>query len=40
MCEIIGKYDQRFKPPSYHEIREKYLEVKNVHDMLKEFKNE
>lgn len=35
MCEVIGKYGQGFKPPSYHHIREKYLkqEVKNVQIM-------
>ena len=27
MCELIGKFGQGFKPPSYHEIREKYLKL-------------
>jgi len=42
MCEIIGKYGLGFKPPSYHEIREKYLnlEVKNAQTMIEEFKSE
>lgn len=42
MCEMIAKFGIGFKPPSYHEIKVKFLnkEVNNVLAMLDEFKEE
>ncbi|KAF7832438.1 Glutathione S-transferase 1 [Senna tora] len=42
MLELVGKFEQGLKPPSYHEIREKYLnmEVNKIEEMLKEYKEE
>ena len=42
MCHLIGKYGMGFKPPSYHEIREKYLkqEMTRMDEMLEEHKAE
>ncbi|KAF7826965.1 SCAN domain-containing protein [Senna tora] len=42
MLELVGKFGQGLKPPSYHEIREKYLnmEVNEIEEMLKEYKEE
>ena len=40
MCQLIGKYGMRLKPPSYHELREKYLnqEVDCITKLLEEHK--
>ncbi|KAF7835801.1 uncharacterized protein G2W53_010660 [Senna tora] len=42
LLELVGKFGQGLKPPSYHEIREKYLnmEVNEIEEMLKEYKEE
>ncbi|KAF7835811.1 hypothetical protein G2W53_010670 [Senna tora] len=42
MCEMTGKYGQGFKPPSYHDFREKYLKIEknNIEQILDEFKEE
>ncbi|KAF7841962.1 hypothetical protein G2W53_004260 [Senna tora] len=41
MVELIGKFGIGLNPPSYHEIREKYLkmEVNKIDEMLQEFKD-
>lgn len=38
MLKLVGKYGVGLKPPSYHEIRGKYLikEVLRVNDMLED----
>jgi hypothetical protein len=40
--ELITKYGSGFKPPSYHDIREKYLkqEVDQTMKLLEEYKLE
>ncbi|XP_031392253.1 uncharacterized protein LOC116204300 [Punica granatum] len=40
MCQLIGKYGIGLKPPSYHELRDKYLrkEVDNTMSLLEEHK--
>ncbi|XP_052724958.1 uncharacterized protein LOC128194155 [Vigna angularis] len=42
MCEMIGKYGVGYKPPSYHDIREKLLKqaVKKTNANLEEYKEE
>jgi hypothetical protein len=42
MLEMVGKYGVGLKPPSYNDIREKYLkkEVESTLDMLEEYKLE
>ncbi|XP_022635871.1 uncharacterized protein LOC106758329 [Vigna radiata var. radiata] len=42
MCEMIGKYGVGYKPPSYHDIREKLLKqvVKKIDANLEEYKEE
>ncbi|XP_047166554.1 uncharacterized protein LOC124835629 [Vigna umbellata] len=42
MCEMIGKYGVGYKPPSYHDIREKLLKqaVKKTDANLEEYKEE
>ena len=42
MCEAIGRFGQGFKPPSYHEIREKFLdlELKHTEVIVENFKSE
>ncbi|WOK98166.1 hypothetical protein Cni_G06876 [Canna indica] len=42
MCQLIGKYGIGLNPPSYYEIREKYLkkEVDNTMSLLEEHKVE
>jgi len=41
-CEMIGKYGVGYKPPSYHDIREKLLKqvVSKTNLMLEEYKEE
>lgn len=40
MVQMIGKYGTNLKPPSYHEIGEKYLklEVQRTMNLVAEFK--
>ncbi|KAL5137515.1 hypothetical protein HKD37_10G027871 [Glycine soja] len=42
MCEMIGKYGPGYRPPSYHDVREKLLkqEVQKTDDSLQEFRDE
>jgi hypothetical protein len=42
MVQMIGKYGKNLKPPSYHEIRVKYLklEVQRTMNLVAEFKEE
>ncbi|XP_020203984.2 uncharacterized protein LOC109789440 [Cajanus cajan] len=42
MCEMIGRYGIGYKPPSYHDVREKLLKqaVIETDSMLEEFKKE
>ncbi|RZB42462.1 hypothetical protein D0Y65_053162 [Glycine soja] len=42
MCEMIGKYGPGYRPPSYHDIREKLLKqaVQKTDDSLQEFRDE
>jgi len=42
MCEMIGRYGIGYKPPSYHDIREKNLKqvVQKTDVILEEFKEE
>ena len=42
MCEMIGRYGVGYKPPSYHDIREKLLKqaVQKIDVILEEFKEE
>ncbi|XP_044955032.1 uncharacterized protein LOC123405398 [Hordeum vulgare subsp. vulgare] len=42
MVQMIGKYGKNLKPPSYHEIRVKYLnlEVERTMNLVAEFKEE
>ena len=42
MCEMIGRYGQGYKPPSYHAIREPLLKkaVNKTTETLEEFKKE
>ena len=42
MLQLVGKYGCGLKPPSYHEIREKYLnkEVTNIEELVNEYKAE
>jgi len=42
MCEMIGKYGVDYKPPSYHDIKEKLLKqvVSKTYLMLEEYKEE
>jgi len=42
MCEMIGKYGVGYEPPSYHDIREKFLKqaVNKIDLILQEYKDE
>lgn len=42
MFDLVAKHGQGFKPPSYHEVRVKYLkeEIKLTHAKLEEHKAE
>ena len=42
MIEMIGNFGKGFKPPSYHEVRVKFLklEVKRTMNLLSEYKEE
>ncbi|KAH1253805.1 hypothetical protein GmHk_04G010378 [Glycine max] len=42
MCEMIGKYGPGYRPPSYHDVREKLLKqaVQKTDDSLQEFRKE
>ncbi|XP_068463716.1 uncharacterized protein [Phaseolus vulgaris] len=42
MCEMIGKYGAGYKPPSYHDIREKLLKqaIEKTDLVLQEYKEE
>jgi len=42
MCEMIGRYGVGYKPPSYHDIREKLLKqaMQKTDVILEEFKEE
>ena len=42
MCEMIGKYGAGYKPPSYHDIREKLLKqaIDKTDLVLQEYKEE
>nr|KYP52522.1 Glutathione S-transferase 1 [Cajanus cajan] len=42
MCEMIGRYGIGYKPPSYHDVREKLLKQAMIEtdSMLEEFKKE
>ena len=32
MCEMIGKYGPGYRPPSYHDVREKLLKMMKVQE--------
>jgi len=40
MCEMIGQFGIRYKPPSYYDIRDKHLKkiVEATHNILEEHK--
>jgi len=40
MCEMIGQFGIRYKPPSYYDIRDKHFKkiVEATHNILEEHK--